>query len=172
MKMNEKRLFLAFLFFLGIALGSAICMKWMEGQFLFEGKIFSILGLELQYPPEKISTLLSGIEEPVKNLLRFHLRFDFVFMAGVYPSISILCLWASARTPNPHYRKILRAFAMLQAMAWFCDIRENLFLFQWIKDPGRITDFSGYHRVVWIKWLLALSGLFVAVPGMFLARKK
>jgi len=172
MKMNEKRLSRGFLFFLGITLGSAICMKWMEGQFLYEGKIFTILGLELQYPAEQMSTLLSGIEEPVKSLLRFHLRFDFVFMAGVYPGIAILCLWAAVRTPNPRYRKILQGFAMLQALAWYSDIRENLFLFQWIKDPGTITDLTGYHRVVWIKWILAISGLFIALPGLFLARKK
>ena len=158
-----------FLFCLGLFAGTAFCMKWMEGDFLFEGRLFTILGLEISYPVEEVTRILSGIETPVQQLLRYHLYFDFAFMAGVYPGIAALCMMGRFKTSSPLYRRILLGMALLQGVAWGCDIAENRWLLHWMEEPGSIHSFSLYHIVVIIKWVLALTGVLLAIP--FAARR-
>src|SRR5687768_17811095 len=45
----------------------------------------SIFGLEFFYSKEKIIEIFSGIDARIKTILGYHLYFDFIFMAGVYP---------------------------------------------------------------------------------------
>ena len=61
-----KRLFL---FGLGLFIGTAFCMKWMEDDLLVNNEKFTILGLELFYTKEKLqgnpfSTGLPGTDHP------------------------------------------------------------------------------------------------------------
>jgi hypothetical protein len=82
-----------FLLCLGIFAGTGFCMKWVEGDFVQNGSLFTIIGLEISYPKEQVSAILSGLDGPVKTILRYHLCFDFAFMLGVYPGIAALCRW-------------------------------------------------------------------------------
>ena len=163
-----KRLFL---FLLGLFAGTAFCMKWMEGDFLQHGQKFTIIGLEISYSREKVAGILAGLDEHVKTILRYHLCFDFVFMAGVYPGIAALCMMARDKSAGALIRKILFAFAVLQMVAWGCDILENCYLLRWIKDPVIGNEFSFYHIVVYAKWGIALTGAILAIPVVLGKRK-
>lgn len=148
-----------FLFCLGLAAGSAFCMKWMEGDFQHQGSLFTIIGLEITYPADKVKAILSGIDGTVKTILRYHLYFDFAFMAGVYPGIAAMCMhlrrkWAGSRTAS-----LLLVMALLQLMAWGCDIAENWYLLKWLDQPDTVEDFGIFHALVYTKWLLALAGI-------------
>jgi len=158
-----------FLFCLGLFAGSAFCMKWMEGDFIWEGGKFTIIGLELTNTRREVMSILSGMDDHVKTILRYHLSFDFVFMAGVYPGIAALCMMARDKLAGAGIRKILFAFALLQIVAWGCDIFENYYLLKWIKNPVIGNEFSLYHFIVAAKWIIALAGALLAIP---LALKK
>lgn len=159
-----------FLFSLGLFIGTAFCMKWMEGDFIQNGQKFTIIGLEISYPKEKVAGILAGLDEHVKTILRYHLSFDFVFMAGVYPGIAALCMMARSKLAAAGIRKILLALAVLQIVAWGCDIFENCYLLKWIKNPVIGNDFGTYHFIVYLKWIIALAGALVAIP--FALRKR
>ena len=90
-----------FLFCLGLALGTSFCMKWLERSFYANDELFTIMGLELFYPKEKLIAILTGMDAHVKAILRFHLHFDFAFMAGVFPGIAAACMMAKEKLQQP-----------------------------------------------------------------------
>lgn len=153
-----------FLCSLGLSSGAAFCMKWMEPDFVFNGNSFSIIGLEISYSKEKVSAILAGIDVSVKNILRYHLAFDFAFMAGVYPGIAALCMIAREKSKNNILRNTLLALASLQTIAFACDVFENICLLKWIKNPVIGAGFSTYHVLVITKWIIALSGALLSIP--------
>jgi len=164
MNYNNKLWRNLFLFSLGLFAGTAFCMKWMEGDFVQHGEKFTIIGLEISYPGERVAAILAGLDEHVKTILRYHLSFDFAFMAGVYPGIAALCMMARAKLVGSGIRKIVLAFALLQMVAWGCDIYENCCLLKWIKNPAIGNEFSFYHFIVAAKWIIALAGALLAIP--------
>jgi hypothetical protein len=139
-------------------------MKWMEGDFIENGQKFTIIGLEISYPKERVAAILAGLDDHVKTILRYHLSFDFAFMAGVYPGIAALCMMARNKLARGAIRNILFAFAFLQLVAWGCDIYENSCLLKWINNPAIGNGFSFYHFVVSAKWIIALAGALLAIP--------
>jgi len=161
-----------FLFSLGLFMAAAFCMKWMENDFLQGGQKFTIMGLEFFYPKGKVACILAGLDEHVKTILRYHLSFDFVFMAGVYPGIASLCMMAREKSVNGILKKILFVLASLQALAWGCDIFENICLLKWINNPVIGNDFASYHLIVAAKWIIALTGAMPAIPLAIRGRKQ
>jgi hypothetical protein len=131
-----------FLFGLGLAIASAFCMKWMENDLWIGNEKFTIIGLEIFYPKEKVSAIFWALDDHVKTILRYHLTFDFAFMAGVYPAIASLCMMARLKRSSHLLRKFLIVLAFLQLIAWACDVIENYFLFEWIKQPQIENEFS------------------------------
>ena len=153
-----------FLFCFGLFAGTAFCMKWMEGDFLQNGQKFTIIGLEISYAKAKVVEILVGLDEHVRTILRYHLGFDFVFMAGLYPGIAALCMMARGKLGGAGIRKILLAFALFQIVAWGCDIYENYYLLKWAKTPVIGNEFGLYHFIVGAKWIIALAGALLAIP--------
>ena len=153
-----------FLISLGLFAGTAFCMKWMEGDLIQNGEKFTVIGLEISYTKENIMTIFAGLDEHVKRILRYHLSFDFVFMAGVFPGIASLCMLARIKMTGSIIRKILLVVAMLQIVAWGCDIYENYCLLKWINDPNIGNEFIFYHIIVFTKWIIALAGVILAIP--------
>src|SRR5687768_16472951 len=135
MTANYRRWRALFLLCLGIFAGTAFCMKWMEEDLVYNGRTFTIIGLEISYSKQELSTILAGIDGKVKTILYYHLSFDFVFMAGVYPGIAAVCMMARERCSRPLWKKVLLILALLQSLACICDIVENCYLLQWIKEP-------------------------------------
>lgn len=153
-----------FLLCLGLFAGTAFCMKWMEGDFVQNGQKFTIIGLEISYPQEKIEAILSGLDERVRTILRYHLYFDFAFMAGVYPGIAALCIMAREKSSHNWLKNLLLVVALLQAVALGCDIVENYYLLSWIKHPVIGNEFAFFHPVVFAKWGIALTAALLAIP--------
>lgn len=163
MILNYKHWKTLFLVCLGIFVGSAFCMKWIESDFFHNGKLFTIIGLEITYSKEKIIEIFSGISPAAKSVVGYHLSFDFVFMAGVYPGIAALCMMAREKRKNKLIRRVLLSAALLQVIAFGCDIIENMYLLKWLDTPAIENEFVFFHCVVAIKWLLAISGALIAI---------
>jgi hypothetical protein len=172
MSLSYNRWKKLFLFCFGLSIASAFCMKWMESDFWVNNKKFTILGLELFYSKEKVMAVLAGIDGHVKTILSYHLHFDFVFMAGVYPGITALCMMAKEKVEAKALKKILYTLAAIQLLAWAGDITENLYLLNWLKQPVIKNDFGLYHFVVSSKWIIALTGAFVSIPVLLSRLKK
>jgi hypothetical protein len=111
------------------------------------------------------------LDGQVKTIVRYHLAFDFAFMAGVYPGIATLCLMAREKSVSSILKKVLLVLALLQLVAWGCDVYENLCLLKWIKKPAIGNEFEMYHVVVTAKWIIALSAALLAIP-LAIRRKK
>jgi hypothetical protein len=160
-----------FLFAAGLFVGTAVCMKWMEGNFEVYGKKFTILGLELFYDKRKLVNIFSGLDGHVKSLLRYHLYFDFVFMAGAYPGITALCMMAREKLVSIPLKKIIALIAWLQLLAWAFDCIENYYLLSWIGRPETCTGLWFFHLVVAAKWIIALAGVLLSVLLLVRHRK-
>ncbi len=170
MNLSYSRWRALFLFGLGLSIGAAFCMKWMEADFWSNNEKFTILGLELFYPLQKVEGILCSLDKGGQTILRYQLYFDFAFMAGVYPGIAALCMMGRERTGATLSGKVLYLLAALQLVAWAADIIENIYLLQWIKEPVIGNEFQWYHIVVTLKWTIALTGIFLSV--LFVLRKK
>ena len=171
MTINYKRWRHLFVFGLGLALGAAFCMKWMESDLWSNGQLFTILGLELFYSTDQLKGILSGLDERVKTILLYHLVFDFAFMTGIYPCICSLCMMGREKIKSGGLRNFLLVLASAQWLAWVLDCIENYFLFKWIHNPGLIDNPGLFHSVVIIKWILALSGVVVGITVFLIKRK-
>lgn len=156
----------------GLFAGTAFCMKWMEGDLVQGGSPFTIIGLELTYPKEEVMRIFLGLDERVRTIAEYHLYFDFVFMIGVYPGIAALCMIARSKVTGVYLRRLLVVLALLQAVAWGCDIAENFFLLQWIQAPVIGDEFGTYHLVVYVKWVIALVGALVGGVLAAVLRKR
>ena len=163
MKNDRLRWQTLFLFCLGLFIGAAFAMKWMENDLLFNNEKISIFGLEMFYPKEKIVEIFSGINDKVKTILGYHLSLDFIFMAGCYPGISCLCMMAREKVKSKTLKMILFLLASFQLAAWAFDITENYYLLKWLKKPVIGDEFSFYHVVVYSKWIIALTGVLFAI---------
>jgi len=172
MNTNYKSWKMLFLFCLGLFLGTAFCMKWMEKDLLQNNQLFTVIGLEMTYSQEKVYTILSGLDNSVRTILNYHLYFDFVFMAGVFPGIAALCMMARFKTGSANYKKVLLITAVLQLVAWMCDIVENNFLLSWVSNPDKIGIFPLFHVIVWVKWILAILGAFFSIPLLIWNKKQ
>jgi len=140
---------------------------------MFDGSLFTIIGLEAFYSIEKVGVILQGIDTHVQSILQYHLYFDFAFMAGVYPGIAAACMLVKEKIMHKGLIRFLVVLAFLQTIAWGCDIVENAFLLHWIKFPEIDNlDFTYYHLAVGLKWLIAIIGILAAASFALLAKKK
>lgn len=138
-------------------------MEWLSNDFWLDDQKFSILGLELFYSKKEILTVLTQIKQPARTALNYQLIFDFAFMTGVYPGIASLCMMTREKITRKNLRNILFGLAMLQPLAWAFDITENIYLLNWMDKPEIGEEFSVYHNIVAVKWLIALMGAFTAI---------
>jgi hypothetical protein len=171
MKNDFSRWQRLFLFCLGLFIAGAFAMKWMESDLLYNNEKISIFGLELFYSKEWITEIFSRITDKVKTILGYHLSFDFIFMAGVYPGIACVCMMASAKVNSKNLKRILFILAFLQIFGWTFDVIENYYLLKWLKTPLIGDEFGFYHVVVYSKWIIALAGalfgIAILVGSMF-----
>jgi hypothetical protein len=156
-----------FLFCLGLAIAASLCMKWMEVDFWTGNSRFTIMGLELFYEKEKVIAILGSLDPHVKGILIYHLYFDFVFMAGVFPGTAALCIMARQRLQGPLARRFLLSLAALQLLAWGCDIIENYYLLNWVKVPLITDDLAFFHSLVITKFVIVLTGLCLSLGIIF-----
>jgi hypothetical protein len=168
MKPPDKRWRGLFLFCAGLTIAATFIMEWLADDFWLNDKKFSIIGLELFYSKKEVINVLTQIKEPAAIALNYQLIFDFVFMAGVYPCIASLCMMARERVTNNLVQTSLFALAMLQPVAWAFDIIENSYLLGWLSKPEIGDEFSIYHNIVAMKWVIALLGFVLSAPILLL----
>ncbi len=161
-----------FLFCLGIAISTAFIMEWLAGDFWLDDEKFSIIGLELFYSKKEVLSVLTQIKQPAKIALNYQLIFDFVCMAGFYPCIASLCMLVREKITGKILSNILFALAVLQPIAWIFDIVENSYLLKWLSDPDIGDEFTVYHNIVALKWLIALAGILLACFSLLLRKQK
>lgn len=164
MNLSLERWKRLFLFCLGLAAGTAFCMKWMEDDLLVDGEKFSILGLELFYSKEKVAAILANMDDQVRGILKYHLVFDFAFMAGIFPGITSFCMIAREKTSNLPLRRMLFVLAILQLLAWGADVTENILLLKWVNNSSPGNGFYTFHLIVIGKWVIALTAVLIATP--------
>ena len=114
---------------------------------------------------------MSGLDEHVKTILRYHLSFDFAFMAGAYPGIAALCMMAREKTGSSILKKILVVLAALQLAAWYFDITENLYHLRWVKTSTIENNFGQFHFIAVCKWIISIMGAFIAIPFVLKHKK-
>lgn len=143
----------------------------MEPDFLYKGTSFTIIGLEISYPLEKVQEILKGLDHEAQTILSYYLYFDYAFMASVYPGIAALCMMGSQKSGSIILKRVLIVIALLQLIAFYCDIKENSYLFKWLNDPVMEDEFQKYHIIVVIKWVIAVTGALLAIPFALRKRK-
>ena len=161
-----------FFFCLGLFVASMFCMKWIESEFISSGKIFTIIDLELKLGKQELSTLLAGLDDKTRTIVSYHLHFDFLFMAGVFPGLVSICMMTRERTANKLVQSLLILFAFLQIFAWGFDVYENLHLIKWLKYPSTVEGIDFFHLLVQLKFLFAFGALLVSLIAFLFFRKK
>ena len=155
----------------GLFIASTFVMKWIESDLVFEGKLISILGLEFFYSKDTIESIFGGITPEVRRLLGYHLYFDFIFMMGCFPGIAALCMIVFHRSGSDLWKRILMTLAVLQVIAWACDVAENIMLIRWLSETSVRHSMSLFRFLVFTKWIIAVTGFLVAIVGLMLRRK-
>jgi len=168
----DKRWKQLFLFCLGLAIGTSFCMKWIENDFWVKGEKFNIMGLELFYSKEKVTTILSNLSDQARTALNNHLHFDFAFMAGIFPGAASLCMMARNKVMSASRKKFFFVLAAFQLVGWAGDITENLYLLKWVKHSVIGNEFGLYHFIVTAKWTIGLLAVVFAVPVLIIRSKK
>jgi hypothetical protein len=166
---NLKKLFFLCL---GLFFASAFCMKWVESEFISNGKPFSIMDLELYLGKEDLIKLLNSLDAKASTAVSYHLHFDFAFMAGVFPGIAILCTLVREKVTNKIVNILLLVFAVLQFIAWGFDIYENLHLIKWLRNPSSVDGIEFYHLLVRLKFIISIGGALMALVAFLFFRKK
>jgi hypothetical protein len=137
---------------------------------------FSILDLEFASKGQEIVNLIKGIyalppneSKKVVSALRGQLFVDFLFMAGAYGSVYLLCMETSFKFTTPAGKSIFEALAWAQAIPWICDILENCYLLSKIgpdpKPPSK-SAFRAYAINEWVKWGMSCTGAICAIFSM------
>lgn len=142
---------------------------------------FSIFDLEFPGENETIKNILKGIDalsikpgcdnckeksKKSKTALKNNLLSDFIFMAGVYPFITVLCI-ATAYKMSHYGRYIFLGFAVLQLIAWLFDILENLYLLRKMKNPEALSQLHRFYKnMVIAKWVFSVTGFICSIFGL------
>lgn len=126
--------------------------------------------LDLQFPSseQELCNIMKGLSPTIRTALRAHLWVDFLFMAGFYPSIAILCIIVGYKTDVGQY--FFWLMAAFQLAAWLFDILENGYCLRKLRKPvpGATNNaFQTYSFFVYAKFILCLAGLASAVPALF-----
>lgn len=137
---------------------------------------FSIMDIEFASSPQEMLNIIKGMyalspEQSKKAVgaLRSQLYVDFLFMPATYVGIYVLCMEVSAKM---HYagKDIFLVLAWLQAIAWLCDIIENIYLLNKIKR-NPVLSTPSVHRLYLcleaLKWGMALVGFVCAFAAVF-----
>jgi hypothetical protein len=163
---------------LALFIVTTLIMQRLAAGFFTMGKVrqsFTIFDLEFPSKSSELMKLIRGIDklpDPAERIssraaLRWHLWVDFLFMAGIYPLIFLLC-WKASGKMDSIGKGLFIGLAWAQALAWLLDIIENIYLLRKLSQPEKSARrvHRWYLRVVTAKWILALVGLVCSVFGL------
>jgi hypothetical protein len=155
-------------------------MSWQSIHFYTKDVVlrkFSIMELEIPSTPKELVNLIKGLyklpDDQFKktiSALKWQLYIDFLFMPFAYGSILLLCMQVSHKMNLSFGVNIFMIFAVLQLVAWLCDIIENIYLLRKIK-PDVVESSPAVHKAYLgmecIKWGIALISTICAVAAIF-----
>lgn len=154
----------------GIMLASALQLMKIARGFRYragsgEEAPFTILDLQFPSTEAEMSKMIQGMQPAVQRALKAHLWLDFIFMAGLYPAIGLLCIIIGAKTGEGVY--FFWLVAALQGVAWVADVYENVYCLRKMDQPAAAGGFKTYSFFVNTKFVLAFLGLAVTLPVAF-----
>lgn len=166
--MTDPRFYLVLC--VGLLLATLLWMMQLAKKFRYragsgEQSPFSILDLQFPASEAEMDKLVAGLEPPARRALKTQLWVDFLFMAGFYPAIALLCIVIGAKTGLGEY--FFWLVAALQLVAWAADVYENVYCLRKMKDTPARGGFAAYSFFVNTKFLLAFLGLAVTLPLAF-----
>lgn len=129
---------------------------------------FSILDLQFPSSEAELYTLIRHLPPNARRALKAHLWVDYLFMAGLYPAIALLCLILGTKTGAGQY--FFWLVAALQGFAWLFDAMENAWLLRKLRKPEPGSGkraFRNYTFCVYAKFILAFLGVSVTLPVIF-----
>ena len=168
---------IALIFFsaFSLMLMTAAIMKVLEQKFMTHhvtDRSFDILDLQFPVNAEEMRMIINGIfrlspatSSQSVRAVKGQLFVDFIFMPAAYGSIFILC-WVAASCLPPGWESFFKSIGLVQALAWICDISENIFLLGHIKpykEEEVINRYKLYQFFVYTKWLTAIIGIVCAI---------
>jgi hypothetical protein len=136
--------------------------------------------MELEIPASAtgLARIIKGLfelpeDESKKSIaaLKGQLMLDFLFMPFAYGSIFLLCWRVSTKLQSSQVHigyYVFFAFAVLQIIPWICDIVENLYLLQKIKQGVNVqastdTQHKAYLVMEAFKWGLSLTAAVCSI---------
>jgi hypothetical protein len=131
------------------------------------GEVLPFTIIDIQFPASEaeMDGMIAGMQPEARQALKAHLRLDFLFMAGFYPAIALLCIIIGAKTGLGEY--FFWLVASLQGVAWAADICENVYCLRKMRHPPANGGFRSYSVFVNTKFVLAFLGGAVTLPLAF-----
>ncbi len=162
---------------LAIAIVTTGWMSWLARDFKYPGdNHFSIMALELPADSASLTDMITNISPNTREAILKQLNVDYIFMAGCYLGILVLCLIAirhitainslqkdlQKSQSGAVWKKLLMALALLQLLAWGLDVWENAQIEQWLQTGTVNNDIDFFKARVYIKFAIAFAGFFTA----------
>lgn len=173
MELIEQNWWMLFLACLFIFLSTGIWMQRIANGFIIlpANLKFSMFELELPASESSLRKLILQMDDKVKGSVRRQLLVDYIFMLGCYVGIALLCYKTSMKMVAVG-KYIFLGLAALQVISWICDIVENIYLFDQLKNTSTELSeksSSGYRFfqfLVKTKFILAFVGAICSLFGL------
>lgn len=169
-----KTLFALVLF---ITLAANAWMAFVGRDFkLSDGSRFSIMNMELPQSGDSLQAMMANLAPGTKEAVLKQLNIDYIFMAGCYPAIAILCLIAIRRIAQINilqkdlnktqtgalWKNLLMALAIMQLAAWGLDVWENAQTEHWLHASRIDGNIIFFKARVYTKFGLAFAGFLTS----------
>ncbi|MBX3253228.1 MAG: hypothetical protein KF862_03720 [Chitinophagaceae bacterium] len=139
---------------------------------------FSIMELEIPATGQELVNIIKGIFKLPGNdgraavkAVKNQLYLDFLFMPLAYGSIALVCLRVANKVSQEWLKYIFIFLAVLQLVAWLCDIVENIYLLKKMGEGDAVSlpakqVHKAYIIMVSSKWAIALTATTLAVSAI------
>ena len=139
---------------------------------------FSMMELEIPATPLELVKIIKGLfelpeDEKKKSVsaLKGQLWIDFIYMPLAYGSIFLICWRVSAKLETHIGYYVFLGFAVAQIIPWLCDIIENIYLLQKIKEginvkPTGDKQHKAYLIMEGFKWGISLTATICAISAI------
>ena len=163
----------------GVMLVTVLIMNLQSKKFYTQDVLlrkFSIIDLEFPASAQELANIIKGIyalpsgqSQRTLRSLRGQLHVDFLFMPAAYIGIFLLCMQVSSKMSYfGHY--VFAVLGWMQAIAWICDIIENIYLLNKIRPDPKISEPAAHKAfgvLEIIKWGIPLAGTVCSVSALF-----
>jgi len=172
----QQNWWIIFLICFTVFSGTSLWMSYVAKSFHIDRgsqKAFSIFDLQLPVSEKRFHYLISIIPPHSKKALRLQLWIDFLFMAGTYPAIALLC-YKTAMKMEFVGRYLFLFLAIIQVLPFIFDVIENIYVLTNLQEKKfnedqfqkNSTGFNIYQLLVKSKFAIALTGTLCSVFGL------